>query len=212
MSEACEIANASAAEHLETVDDNQKIRDLVNKMAPTDAPVGSFEHVTNIVNLVHYSVPLQPTDQSRFPKATPYQNLLWALTDSTYGHICGGKAITVYDVLKAYGYKPQLVQGFSAPPADDGHVMIQVNGYVVDPTFNIYFVDESDNVLGAEQIFNRHHSGKPILTKYINGSSYPLTKYYQSIDLIFTQVHLIPTDKRSTPSLVNPAPGTQIFL
>lgn len=202
------ILTGCSNDKIETITEAEQIQALVNKLAPNNAPVGSFEHIANIVNLVHTRTPLQQTSP-RFKTASKYENVLWALTDPTYGHICGGKAITVKDILDSYGYEAHIVQGFAATP--DGHVMVQVNGYIVDPTFNIYYVNKHGQPIGAAELSQRFHTAQPIEPRYLAPSVYPLENYYMPVQEVFYIVRVLPPYVRSTSSLSVVYPGEQVF-
>lgn len=202
------ILTGCSNDKIETITEAEQIQALVNKLAPNNAPVGSFEHIANIVNLVHTRTPLQQTSP-RFKTASKYENVLWALTDPTYGHICGGKAITVKDILDVYGYEAHIVQGFAQ--TSDGHVMVQVNGYIVDPTFNIYFVDEANKPIGAAELSRRFHANLPIMPRYIGTSTYTLKDYYMSINLVFYIVRVLPTNVRKTSALSVVYEGEEVY-
>lgn len=70
------------------------------------------------------------------------------------GHICQGLAITLSDVLTAYGYAARTVGLFSDGP--DNHVVTEViidgRWVLLDPSFNAYFVGDDGHALGVSEM------------------------------------------------------------
>lgn len=192
---------------------NKMIRELVEITEPSIVGKSGLDLALSLATFVHHKNELI-SENPRFIVVSRFENLFLLLNDPTYGHICGGLAITSMDLLRAYGFQVRLVQMLAV--AVDGHVAIEVlidNRWIaIDPSFNAVFKNDQGELIGYKEIFKTwREQGKWVTHEYINPTKLRIEDYYIPYTNLLHRGRALPPFYRAASSLDIVFPGQEVL-
>ena len=195
-------------------DEIDKIRALVFEKRPDmyDFLLDRDQLAMELVSFVHHNTALI-AGNTVFETVDRAENLRLILTDPTYGHLCGGLAITTVDVLSVFGFNARTVQLFSN--GVDTHVGVEVylsGGWVaVDPTFNLVFTVNNEMIDYRSMFTLWRNAGQLPQMEVIDTTLRRVEDYYIPYSVVLHRGRALPIRDRTLPDSNVLVLGQEIF-
>lgn len=160
-----------------------------------------IDQVYELLNLLHNATPVK--NDSRIIGFSADMHLWHSLNDQTYGTICGGYALLLFDSLRAIGYETRMVQMFTT--GIDNHiaaeVLIGAKWIALDATFNVVFKDDLGELMSFGEIKERVENGGNVQYEVIGPTHFPIANYPVAYELYMANVRALPVFYRGMPYL-----------
>ena len=153
--------------------DEQSDLITLRKFFKLDSVAGSGNEVSKILNLMHWMHNLIPHDGNHEnPIVKNAMNMIMVCKKDTRGLNCRGLATVLNECYLAMGYKSRFVTCLpkdSLGTDNDCHVINMVYSNVlqkwlwIDPTFDVYVMNEKGELLSIEEVRNRIILNEPLI-------------------------------------------------